>query len=534
MNLATQVALLTARRTDFVGRTNKYDSVSMSRGGGASIGDALSGVGPFDVSKQLFDDRQREMAINRLSRYRNNWKYYRGQHHDFPMQDGEIKPVHNFCRPVVDKATEFYVARGWKIQMPQGNELVADVINACLSYNHHVALTHMLKQFSSVTGDGFLYVTVKTTDDDGKPLPKKEWKVVMTVLNPSYCFPTFDVHGNIERILIQYPTNSNVMNSELFSMIITRKSFQLFKNDTPLTAEMPNKFGMVNVIHFKNLPLAYSNFGTSDIDDVVPLNDSYNRTAFSIERIIRYHAEPTTIIQGAKASTLEKGANKVWSGIPTDGKVYNLEMMGNIDALTKYLEILEKRICDVSSTPKVVLDGSELPHSNTPGVTMEFMYKPLLDKTNRSWETQIPSWKKVVKLIMIGHEKIIGENLTELADFPDKLEQYTVERTSNMPRDHKYEFELAKLKMEAGILSRAEVIRRFSDGADSERLALELAADKVAEFAEAAEIAKAEQGIPPNLSAAFLASPFLTEDMQDLSKQIAKLDTNVNYTAPVA
>lgn len=532
MNLATQTALLiSSRRKDFIGRTNKYDNV-VTKGGG-SLGDALSGVGPFDVSKQLFDDRQRETAVNRLRRYRSNWRYYRGDHHEQPMQDGEIKPVHNFCRPIVDKATEFFTAKGWKVLMPQGNEQVADVLNACLQYNNHVAFTTLVKQFASVTGDGFAYVTVKTTDEFGDDLPKKDWKVIFIPLNPSYCFPTFDAFGEIEKIMIQYPVNSNLMNGELFTMIITRKTFQLFKNDEPLTKEVPNPFKMVNVVHFKNLPLAYSNFGVSELDDVIPLNDSYNRCAFSIERIIRYHAEPTTIIQGAKASSLEKGANKVWSGIPTDGKVYNLEMLGNFDAITKYMDKLEQRICDTSSTPKVVIDGSELPHSNTPGVTMEFMYKPILDKTERSWNTQMPSWRKLIKLIMLAHKTILGEDLASLADAPEKLDKFKLARTSPMPRDEKYEFELAELKMKAGILSRAAVIRQFADTEDSERLALELAADKMAEIAEAGELAKAEQGIPPNLSVAFLPSTFLTEDLDEVAVQVAKLDEEIAYVPPV-
>lgn len=532
MNLSAQTALLTSRRKDFIGRTNKYDSVSMNKNQG-SIGDALSGQGPFDVSKQLFDDRQREMSVNRLRRYRTNWKYYRGEHHAVPMQDGEIKPVHNFCRPVADKAVEFFAAKGWKVQMTQGNELVADVINACLRSNNHLAFTYLVKQFASVSGDGFAYVTVCTTDKDGTTLPKDKWRVVFFPLNPSYCFPTFDTVGDIEKILIQYPTNSNVMNSELFSIIITRKTFQVFKNDEQLTGEVPNPFGIVNVVHFKNLPMAYSNFGQSDLDDIIPLNDSYNRCAFSLERIIRYHAEPTTIIQGAKASSLEKGANKVWSGIPPEGKVYNLEMLGNVDGVVKYMDKLEQRICDTSATPKVCWDGSQLPHSNTPGVSMEFMYKPILDKTTKSWETQMPAWTLLIKLIILAHDKIIGENLAALADAPEKMNEFTLERTSPMPRDEKYEFDLAVLKMTNGIISRAEVIRRFSNGADSERLALELAADKMGSLAEAAEIAKAERGIPPNLSVVFIPSPFLTEDLSDVAEQVAKEDADSAYSLPV-
>ena len=522
--ISAQAAFLTSRRSDFVGRTDKYsDPVNLPARIG-SIQDAMGGYGPFDVTRTLFDERERELSINRLNRYRTNWRYYKGEHHTNPYYDGEKKPVFNFCDTVVNKAIEYFCAKGWSTSMPKGNELVGQAIDLVWEANNKALLTSMLAQYASVTGDAFMYVTVQT-QQDGVALPKDQWRVALLPLNPSYCFPEFDAKGNISRILIQYPKSNDPQSSALYSLFITDKIFQSFQDDRPLTAPIANPFGKVNVVHFRNLPLANSNFGTSDIDQVIPLNDSYNKIAFAIERIIRYHAEPTTIIKGARASSLEKGANKVWSGIPVDGEVSNLEMKGDLSAVENYLERIWTRICEQSSTPKVAMDGSDLPHSNTAGVAMELMFKPLLDKTKRRWDGFSDSFRKVSDLIIIAHREILKQPLEPLADFPKTMSLSKVQPTSNMPRDEKLELETAKLKREMGLISEAQLLRQFApNDSDPERLALELAADRMYDLASASELARAEMGIPPALGVVFLSSIYLNEDLEDTAKQVSALD----------
>lgn len=523
MSIHAQTAILASRRKDFIGRNDKYGNVVSSGSLSTSIGEALRGHGPFDVSRQMFDERMRDLATNRLNRYRTFFRFYNGKHHLHEYQDGEKKPTKNFCRIIADKATEFYVAKGWKVKAHQGNELVADILNLALDNAGFTTSTTAMKQLASITGDGFMYVSVRTHDAEGTPLPKSQWTPTLTPLNPGYCFPLFGENGEIKQILIQYPLGTNPVNETLFSLVITPKTYQLFHGDSPLSPPQPNPFGRVNVVHFPNLPSPGSIFGQSELEDVVTLNESYNTTMFALERIIRYHAEPTTIIQGAKASNLEKGANRVWSNLPADAKVYNLESSTSLSELREYMKMLRQDMCEVSSTPAVCLDGSELPHSNTPGVTMEFMYKPLIDKTLRSWNTHRRPWKEVLKLFMLAHERVLSDDLARHADDKSKLDVMEFVRSSPMPRDLKTELEIAQQKKTLGIASRASLMREFSTE-DTERMSAELVADDVSTLAYTAELKKAEQGIPPNLSAAFLSSVSFAEDHTELSKRIAALD----------
>lgn len=524
MNNAITAFALIKNRSDFQGRTDKYSAVATTPVRNGSINEAINGFGPFDVSRALFDDRQREMAVKRLERYREGWRWYRGLHHDNPYYDGEKKPVFNYCQTVCNKAVEFFVARGWNVKMTRGNEQVAEALDAIWEANHKRLLTQILGQYGTITGDAFLYVTVISTDRQGNLLPKSKWKVGLLPLNPSYCFPTFDATGKVDKILIQYPSNKDPLSTSLYSVVITNDTFQTFKDDSPVTPLLKNPFGRVNVVHFRNLPLAYSNYGVSDIEQVIPYNQSYNNVCFAIERIIRYHSEPTTIVQGARASALEKGANKVWSGIPVDGKVYNLEMKGDLAAIKTYLDELKTAICETSCTPKVVLDGSDMPKSNTAGVALELMFKPILDKTTRRRDGFAPAFKEVNELIMIAHRDILQDPLESLADDPDRLDISSINWTSAMPRDELAELNIAKLKKELKLISQAELLRQFQESEDSEGLALELAADEMHDLALACETGKAEQGLPPVLSCAFIGSPYLNEDLESVAKQISALD----------
>src|SRR5690606_32746781 len=108
--------------------------------------------------------------------------------------------------------------------------------------------------------------------------------------------------------------------------------------------------------------------------------------------------------------------------------------------------------------------------------------------------------------------------------YPDRIEDCCREWTSAMPRDELRELEIAEKKRSLGIMSKEELHRRFADVRDSRKHTIELMADGMAELALNAEVAAAEQGIPPNLGAVMLNSLMINEDLKELSDKVAKLD----------
>jgi hypothetical protein len=127
----------------------------------------------------------------------------------------------------------------------------------------------------------------------------------------------------------------------------TKDRIQIYRGKD-LIADEPNPYGIIPIVHFKNVSLAGAHFGISDLDDIIPLNTELNLKNSDTSEILDYHSSPITAIFGARVSQLEKGANKVWGGLPKDAKIQNIELDSDLAASTADfdLELIESRTFD--------------------------------------------------------------------------------------------------------------------------------------------------------------------------------------------
>lgn len=527
-------------RPDFRGLSDKY----LERGSRSGISPisgieaALQGTTPYDVVGGAISENYRDLTSQRLSRYRYQWKFYSGDHFENPWEDGERKTVNNYCKLVCEKSINFFLAQGWKVKSPEGNEQVAELINEAWSANDRMSLSYRITQFGGVNGDCFVLVTVQTLDREGQELPKDKWTVRLVAFDPRYCFPFFSA-GNpnqMDSIMIQFPTTSldDPSTNILYTVYITPQTMQIWHNDVKID-EQDNPFKRVNVVHFKNSELANSSFGVSDIDDIIPINEEYNIVANSIRRTIKYHGEPTTLIFGARASDMERGAKKVWSNLPgKDARVENLKLDGDLAAAQEYLQHLEDQILKVGEIPKIALVSKEQTAvSNTSGIAIQMLYQPLVEKCNRKRICFTQSVREVNRLILIAERELIGTDIDELADDVDLIDLTEVEYTSPLPRDMTAEINNGVILLENGVWSKAEFARRLGGSEDLERLALELTADQQATLITAYENQRAVMGLRPNTLAAFLGSINLSEELVEIAKQYSALQNKKSKQTPV-
>lgn len=94
---------------------------------------------------------------------------------------------------------------------------------------------------------------------------------------------------------------------------------------------------------------------------------------------------------------------------------------------------------------------------------------------------------------------------------------------TGLPRDEAAEVDIALKKLEAKVWSHAETVRRVGKINDTERLATELAADRLAEWTDALNKARALEANPINAKAAFLGSLFLSEDLLDEASKMPSI-----------
>jgi hypothetical protein len=109
-----------------------------------------------------------------------------------------------------------------------------------------------------------------------------------------------------------------------------------------------------------------------------------------------------TVIVGAKASNLEKGAKKVWGGLPKDAQVFNLEGGGSgIQGALQYLATLKTSMHELMNVPETAL-GQVQPISNTSGVALSIQFQPLMNRWAQKSAQYGAGLEKINELVLLN------------------------------------------------------------------------------------------------------------------------------------
>ncbi len=518
------------RNGNFKGNTDKYmpnRSPLLGSTGPASVVEAVRNeLGFLDHVKDagIYNEFYRRTAIERIARYKTYSRFYEGTHYENPYEDGEKKPVFNFCQIIIDKAVDFSASKGFTVGSGTGNEDLAKAVQMVWEANDKELLTRKLALSASILGDTYLYVTLDRKGPAGEVLPQNQWKVRLYQIDPFFCFPVFDDKNprEMKACMVQMPVSTDGSGNVIYKTLFMTPEYYQEITDGQAAERIPNPFGMVPIVHFPNYDDPLKVWGQSDLSSITSLNEEYNLIANSIRKIIKYHAEPTTIIYGARASRLEKGAKKVWSGLPIDAKVENLKFEGNLEATYKYLAILEENIHKIAGIPAVLFQ-TDRAVSHTSAIAMKMLYQPILEKTERKHQAFKAAFQRANKIIFKAFELsqfdyrgLVNEPDSNLANdlfptFPDPL-----------PYDEMGQIDADQKKYNLGVVSLISLLRKYHPAGDISKIATEINADRLAQLFMEREKAIALQGHAPNPSVVFLSSLGLDDVSKDLAAQVAK------------
>jgi len=331
-------------------------------------------------------DEEFEVHGPRLNRYSLNWAMYLGHHSSYRRQTGETQVILNYYRAITDYILNFAFGKGVQFRSPKETEaIIPDLLERVWEIdNNKSTILWEVGQQGGVSGDCFIKVAYEEPYDDsvGNFHPGR---VRILPLNSSFCFPEFHPHDRDR--LIRFKLKYRFWGTSLegtrqvftYTEILTEDMIEEYINDE-LIDSRPNPLGVIPVVHIPNVRISGSPWGLSDCYDIIPINRSYNETSTDVADIVNYHAAPVTVIIGAKAAQLEKGANKVWGGLPKDAKVENLEggaqgLKGAMD----FLALLKKSMHELTGVPETAL-GQAMPISNTSGVALSIMFQPLMNR----------------------------------------------------------------------------------------------------------------------------------------------------------
>lgn len=421
-----------------------------------------------------------EQQLKRLTDCKRYWNFYEGYHWE-DIQDVDTPEVTvNYCGAFVNKFVAFELGRGFTFTVHKNlyDTVVTNDGRTLFQYledvwedNNQYALSTEIGQMKSVTGEAWVQVRYFSPDELEDPFNKYPEGRVQLLLQPtSVVFPEYDPHqrGVLKSVSIvyQYYENENfgLLRSKSRRVLKTYK--QIWTKDKVLTyegskepVETINKYGVIPFVQIKNFVLAGRNYGVSDLADIIPMNVEYNLKKSNVSEILDYHAAPVTLVFGAKIGNLEKGANKLWGGLPKDAKVQNLELNSDLGASNTYLDNLKLEMCEVGGIPETVLGGAKS-ISNTSGVALQYMNLPLIEKTRVKRQSTEDGLERLNEMILVV--SLLEGLITKDKDIPMRDFLHTeVSLPDTLPKDTLLELQQIQIELQSGLESRAGALKRM-------------------------------------------------------------------------
>lgn len=368
--------------------------------------DIFGTVGPSNLrftqgeSTNLLREYVRNTILNgneteelRITNYELYWQFYIGNHW---RQYNRTMMSFNYVRAFVNKVCQFLIGNnGFTLRAKgYGNITINDVqektIESFLMYhferNKYKTLIYELLQMGSVMGDAW---TILTWD-------VKKKMVVIKLADSRQVFPKFR-DGNVddvEAVTIRQPLTNH---PDKFVLFVTEYKAdvvtQWYQKTTGVTVAdkdkyrvtpTPNPLGFIPVVHFKNRPVSTGYYSTSDVEDVLKLNKTYNELSQELKSIIDYHTAPTTVVTGANVSNLTKKLGRVWSGFPAEAQVFNLGLDADLSAAQEFMGMIKTAMHEMADVPENYL-GKIQSISNTSAAALQLTYQPLVQAADMKW-----------------------------------------------------------------------------------------------------------------------------------------------------
>lgn len=427
----------------------------------------------------------------RLTKYRQCWNFYEGFHWEEIGDTDKPQITENYCRAFVNKFVAFEFGKGFNIKLqPDLEEDVLPFLNFVWTDNDKDNLCSILGQTKSVTGEAWIQVSyIPKVLDNGQLNPEfddpyeeyEKGRIRLLVVQPNIVFPEYESSydkDKLKRITIMYPVKKFPNNPNSTELIIYRQVWDKIKCEEylgeTLIAQYTNKYGVIPFFQIKNFELAGRTTGVSDLEDLIPLNTELNLKKSDVSEIIDYHSAPVTVVYGARIGQLEKGANKVWGGLPKDGKVENLSLDSDMSSSNNYIGSIKQAMHEIGGVPEGAL-GKETSISNTSGVALQVQLMPLIERVGDKQKASKTGLAKVNKLILkIG----VTEGFLIIPEGAKPRDFYHNEIIfeDNLPKDRLVEIQQIQLEMKCGICDREEAMKRLGKTDIQKRLS-EIEAD---------------------------------------------------------
>ena len=427
------------------------------------------------VQGSLELDSSQAERFNRIKRY---WNFYEGYHWEELDQTDGVQLTINYCKAFINKYNSFELGKGFKFNISEKmtNKPVTregkssfDYLDSIWKDNGGEGLLNEIGQMKDVTGEAWVHVHFAPPGTFKDPFGiYDDGRIELLLLPTSAVYPDWNPHkrGELLRLVITYQYKKVVVNplsqrreekNAVYKQIWTDEVITV--RDDGEETKYANKYGTIPFVLLKNLTVAGREEGQSDLEDLIPINTELNMKCSDISEIIDYHAAPITVVTGAKIGNLEKGANKIWGGLPKGSTVQNLSMGTDLGASSHHVEFLKKAMCEVGALPQSALGGAEA-ISNTSGVALHIAQAPLVDlircKKNET-EKGLRELNRMILFVSLIEGLITRPEGVNNEDF--FFTQVTI--PDNMPKDYMIELQMIQQEFNMGLETRQGALERL-------------------------------------------------------------------------
>lgn len=431
----------------------------------------------------------KELDQRRLYAYKYFMNFYKGRHWE---ETGEYNPAFgnrsfveqefnrrtwNVAANLIDKLVDFLVKEPWTIKLPpelekddaedegQKNPIQAQ-LEAVWEANDKMMFSYKMALMGCVTGDCFIRLSY-----DPDFYADGAGEIKLDVLDSRTVQPFWDSMQRDKMVgaRIQYPVyelmDDGSRRTAIYREVHTDANIVYFL-DEELQRVVPNPLGELLIIHIKNEPVAWERFGTSDLYPLILIQKEFNERVSDFSEILAYHAAPVTVIKGARIQQMEKGARKIWGGLPKDSTVENLNLDADLSSSLEFLKLLKTQIHETGSVPEEVLSNLEA-ISNTSGAALHLQYQPVVDRTQRKQTCYGTGLMTINRLIMRFYEA------TKVLEFPKDIPPALKYKTTIQwgdPLPHDRSIDLADISTEIGLgieSKRGALVRLGDENPDS-------------------------------------------------------------------
>lgn len=429
----------------------------------------------------LMKENLSDEDIARLQNYKLYWDFYDGYHWDSIPDEDKPQVTENYCRAFVNKFVAFELSKGFNIKVnsedidsdidAEVKTPITDFLNEVWKDNKKLKFCVNLGQEKSITGNGWIQIKYEAPGDFDDPFNEHpKGRIGVRAIPSMVVFPEYDPHDTekLVKVTIMYPINveqprmfnigSPKLTQVIYKQVYTKDRIQVIQDDVTLV-DIPNKYKVIPFVHIANFPEIGKTEGLSDLTDVVPLNVELNLKKSDISEIIDYYSAPVTVVYGASIENLQRGANKIWGGLPKDGKIENLELKSDLVAANNYVDALKQTMHEVSNVPSGAL-GGEQAISNTSGVALQFVNMPLIDRTRIKRMCTEEGLELTNKIILLMGKM---ENLITMPKDMTPKDFYSNEVSfpDTLPKDTLIELQEIQMEMKQGLENRIGAMQRL-------------------------------------------------------------------------